>query len=57
MRRVPRTNPGPEKSYEANLTAQEEAIYEAVKLVLAFSEAQLDAEVANGQTIKVKCDG
>ena len=46
------------KSDRANLTAQEEAVYKtAAKLVLAFSEDQLDAEVASGRMTEVKCDG
>lgn len=46
------------KSDQANLTAQEEAVYKAAaKLVLAFSEDQLDAEVASGRMMEVKCDG
>ena len=46
------------KSDRANLTAQEEAVYRAaVKLVLAFSKDQLDAEVASGRTMEVQCDG
>ena len=46
------------KSDRANLTAQEEAVYRAAaKLVLAFSEDQLDAEVASGRMTEVQCDG
>jgi len=46
------------KSDRANLTAQEEAVYKAAaKLVLAFSEDQLDAEVASGRMTEVTCDG
>ena len=46
------------KSDRANLTAQEETVYKAAaKLVLAFSEDQLDAEVASGRMTEVTCDG
>ena len=46
------------KSGRANLTDQEEAVYKAAaKLVLAFSEEQLDAEVASGRMTEVRCDG
>jgi hypothetical protein len=46
------------KSDRANLTAQEEAVYKgAAKLVLAFSEDQLNAEVASGRMTEVECDG
>ena len=46
------------KSDRANLTAQEEVVYKAAaKLVLAFSEDQLDAEVASGRMTEVTCDG
>ena len=46
------------KSDRANLTAHEEAVYKAAaKLVLAFSEDQLDAEVASGRMTEVNCDG
>ena len=46
------------KSDRANLTAQEEAVYKAAaKLVLAFSEDQLDDEVASGRMTEVTCDG
>ena len=46
------------KSDRANLTAKEEVVYKAAaKLVLAFSENQLDAEVASGRMTEVKCDG
>ena len=46
------------KSDWANLTAQEEAVYKAAaKLVLAFSEDQLNAEVVSGRMTEVKCDG
>ena len=46
------------KSDRANLTAQEEAVYKAAaRLVLAFSEDQLDAEIATDRVTEVKCDG
>jgi hypothetical protein len=46
------------KSDRANLTVQEEAVYKAAaKLVLAFSEDQLDAEVMSGRMTEVMCDG
>ena len=46
------------KSDRANLTPQEETVYKAAaKLMLAFGEAQLDAEVASGRMTEVKCDG
>ncbi len=46
------------KSDRSNLTAQEEAVYRAAaKLMLAFSEDQLDAEVASGRITEVKLDG
>ena len=46
------------KSDRANLTDQEEAVYKAAaKLVLAFSEEQLDAEVASGRMTEVRCHG
>jgi hypothetical protein len=46
------------KSDRANLTMEEETAYKAAaRLVLAFSEDQLDAEVASGRMTEVKCDG
>ncbi len=46
------------KSDRSNLTAQEEAVYRAAaRLMLAFSEDQLDAEVASGRITEVKFDG
>ena len=46
------------KSDRANLTAQEETVYKlAAKLMLAFGEAQLDAEVASGRMTELKYDG
>lgn len=46
------------KSDQANLTAQEEAVYNAAaKLVLAFSECQFDVEVVSGRMTGVQCSG
>ena len=46
------------KSDRANLTAEEETVYKAAaKLVLAFSEDQLKAEVASSRMTEVRCDG
>ena len=46
------------KRDRASLTAQEEAVYKAAaKLVLAFSEDQLDAEVVSCRMTEVTCDG
>ncbi len=45
------------KSDRANLDADEEAVFKkAAKLALAFSEEQMDAEVAAGRLTEVQCD-
>ena len=46
------------KSDLANLEDDEEAAFKrAAKLVLGFSDAQMDAEVAAGRMLEVNCDG
>jgi hypothetical protein len=46
------------KSDRANLQADEAAVFRrAAKLVLAFSEAQIDAELQTGRLMEVMCDG
>lgn len=45
------------KSDRANLDADEEAVFKkAAKFALAFSEEQMDAEVAAGRLTEVQCD-
>lgn len=45
------------KSDRANLNPDEEAVFRrAAKLVLAFSEEQMDAEVQSGRLMEVICD-
>ena len=44
------------KSSKDNLTDKEEETYKkAAKLVLAFTEAEIDAEVASGRFLEVNC--
>lgn len=46
------------KSDKANLDSHEEAVFrKAAKLVLAFSDEQIAAEVERGHLTEVKCDG
>ena len=46
------------KSDLANLEDDEEAAFKwEAKLVLGFSDAQMDAEVAAGRMLEVNCDG
>lgn len=46
------------KSDKANLTKDEEAIFrKAAKLVLSFTDEQMDAEVLTGRLTEVNCDG
>ena len=46
------------KNDKASLTAEEEAVFKkAAKLVLAFCDAQMGAEIESGRLIEVKCDG
>jgi len=46
------------KSDLANLEDDEEAAFKrAAKLVLGFSDARMDAEVAAGRMLEVNCDG
>ena len=45
------------KSSKANLTADEEAaLRKAAKLVLSFSEVQMDAEVGSGRLMEISSD-
>ena len=46
------------KNDRANLKVDEEATFKkAAKLVLAFLDEQMDAEVASGRLTEVNCDG
>ena len=46
------------RNERANLNEDEEAVFKkAAKLVLAFSDEQMDAEVESGWLTEVKCDG
>jgi hypothetical protein len=46
------------KNDRSNLDADEETAYrKAAKLVLGFSEKEVDAAVAAGRLVEVKCDG
>lgn len=46
------------KSDRANLTSEEQAFFrKAAKLVLQFSNEQMDAEVQTGRLLEVNCDG
>ncbi len=46
------------KNDRANLNEDEEAAFKkAAKLVLAFSEEQVDAELESGRLTEVNCDG
>ncbi len=46
------------KNDKANLNKDEEAAFKkAAKLVLAFSNEQMDAELESGRLTEVKCDG
>ena len=46
------------KSDKANLDEDEEAAFrKAAKLVLAFSDEQMDAELESGRLTEVNCDG
>ncbi len=46
------------KSDKANLDGDEEAVFtKAAKLVLAFSDEQIGAEIENGRLTEVNCDG
>ena len=46
------------KNDRANLNEDEEAAFKkAAKLVLAFSDEQIEAEIESGRLTEVKCDG
>lgn len=46
------------KNDRANLDDDEEAVFkQAAKLVLAFTDEQMDAELAAGRLTEVQCDG
>ena len=46
------------KSEKANLENDEEAVFKkAAKLVLAFSDAQIAAEIERGRLMEVNCNG
>lgn len=46
------------KSDRANLSGDEETVFKkAAKLVLAFSDKQIEAEIESGRLTEVNCDG